>query len=292
MQRILCKYLLPLGFLLTTLVLPAQESPGGRLSYIEDECILISGGQQRVYRPGDIDGEGLVLSGGDMLQTGPGGRFEIRLDSEDVVFKASENTFIQFRGFTEPEAASLELLYGRLRIANDTDREIRIKTGGGLVAFQQGDVSLDYISQLEGSSRPVLKIMVFTGGAELTPQGENKTIKAEANEMLTIESFAPFVLAERTYLAPPSPEPPPPPAQEIRYTPPNYSDIEKEARKKTAGIVSGAFFIAAGAVVQGIGFGYLGGGSDSQARVLLSAGAVPIGMGILTIFAALLPHFP
>ncbi|MDR1373441.1 MAG: hypothetical protein LBJ24_00555 [Treponema sp.] len=298
MQRIPCKYLLSLGFLLAALVLGAQESPEGRLSYIGDECILISGGQRRVYRPGDIDGEGLVLGGGDMLQTGPGGRFEIRLDSGDAVFTASENTFVQFRGFAEPEAASLELLYGRLRIANDTNREVRIKTGEGLVAFQQGDISLDYISQPAGSARPVLKIMVFTGAAELTPPGENKTIKAEANEMITVESLAPFVLAERTYIVPaPPPEPVPPPepaaaVREIRYTPPDYSEIEKEARKKSAGIISGALFVIAGAVVQGVGFGYLGGGNNSQARILFSAGAVPMGVGLLTIFASFLPHSP
>jgi hypothetical protein len=302
MQRIPCKYLLSLGFLLIPLVLQAQEFPGGRISYIEDECILISGGQQRVYRSGDIGEGGLVLGGGDMLQTGPGGGFEIRLDSEDIVFKASENTFIQFNGFAEPATALLELLYGRLYITSNTDREMRIKTGEGLVAFQRGDVGLDYISQPEGSSRPVLKVAVFTGAAELTPPGEDKTIKAEANEMITVESLAPFVLAERTYIAPePPPEPllssePAAPAakpvEEIRYTPPDYSEIEKEARKKNAGIVFGAFFIAAGVVVQGIGFGYLGGGNDSQARVMLSAGAVPIGLGMLTIFASLLPHSP
>jgi hypothetical protein len=234
-----------------------------------------------------------------MLQTGAGGRFELQLDPEGAVFKASENTFIQFKGFAEPETALLELLYGRLRITNDTDREIRIKTGEGLVAFHRGDVSLDYISQSGGSSRPVLKIVVFTGEAELTPPGESKTIKAEANEMITVESLTPFVLAERTYLTPElppepplSPEPAAGPVQEIRYTPPDYSEIEKEARKKTGGIVFGTLFIVAGAVVQGIGFGYLGGGNDSQARTLFSAGAVPIGMGILTIFASLLPHSP
>jgi hypothetical protein len=290
-----------LGLLLIAFVLPAQESqepPGGRISFIQDECILISGGQQRVYRSGDIGGGGLALSAGDMLQTGPGGGLEIRLDPEGAVFTASENTFVQFKGFTEPEAASLELLYGRLRIANDTDQAMRIKTGEGTIAFQRGDISLDYISQSGGPSRPALKILVFTGQAELTPPGDNKTIKAEANEMITVESFAPFVLAERTYLTPDlPPEPPAPgpavePAREIRYTPPDYSSFEKEARKKTAGVIFGALFIAAGAVVQGVGFGYLGNGNDSQARVMLSAGAVPIGMGILTIFASLLPHSP
>ena len=205
MRRMPCKYLLSLGFLLIAAALPAQESPGGRVSYIEDECILISGGRQRVYRSGDIGAEGLALSGGDMLQTGSGGRFELRLDPEGAVFKASENTFVQFKGFAGPEAAGpeaalLELLYGRLRITNDTEGEIRVKTGEGLVAFQRGDVSLDYISQAGGSSRPVLKIVVFAGEAELTPPGEDKTIKAEANEMITVASLTPFVLAERRIL--------------------------------------------------------------------------------------------
>jgi hypothetical protein len=232
-----------------------------------------------------------------MLQTGSGGRFELRLDPEGAVFKGSENTFIQFRGSAEPEAPLLELLYGRLRITNDTDREIRIKTGEGLVAFRQGEVSLDYISQSGESSRPVLTIVVFTGEAELTPPGERKTIKAAANEMITVESLTPFVLAERTYLTPEPPPPLPPepaaaPVQEIRYTPPDYAEIEKEARKKTAGVTFGVLFIAAGAAVQGVGFGYLGAGNNSQARTLLSAGAVPIGMGILTIIASLLPHSP
>jgi hypothetical protein len=153
------------------LFLSAQDLsvPGARIFYAEGvDFVLSSGGQRTVYQGGNLEGGSLLLSGGDIVQTGADSRLEIQFSPSGTVIKLGENTSCLFY-----DTRSLGLLYGRLRIVSVNETEpVSIEAGFAGVIIKNADVGIDYSFE-RGELKPItVKSYCFQGSASLVVSGQ------------------------------------------------------------------------------------------------------------------------
>jgi hypothetical protein len=287
----------------------AQEDKGGYIYHAEGEGFGIAGGDGRSFhKPGET---GLVLAGGDLVQTGRDAAVELQIQPGAALIRIVENTSLRFGDFGALDT-SMELLYGRLRIISGGEN-LTVKAGNVSVSLRQGDLGLDF--QVDpGSTQPNLRVYVFSGAALLNQGMGGTPMEIRKGEALSVELRPPLYLVERKSLdasvidywtrhdfrgkAPsffPSTElssPVPETVEEAPAPPPHVPPPVKADRMKNAGILTGILLTVAGAALQGAGLASLYTGHSGRAEYLISAGFAPTGLGIVVLFVSLLHRSP
>jgi len=195
----ICKYFAL--FFLVSGVLGAQEAQW-RLVQANGACSYRAGGN-----PGSvIPANGVNLNRGDLVQTGRGGA-ELQLlppgaspGADYTRLKLGENTSLQIGSL-----ASLELLYGRVRVDTGTlsGRPVSISGGSSMVEFRQTDSGVDYYipSENADSAQPGFAVHAFSGSGEITPLKDGITdvtsLTVNAGETVRAEFHSPLSFVER-----------------------------------------------------------------------------------------------
>ncbi|MCL1927859.1 MAG: hypothetical protein FWG07_03575 [Treponema sp.] len=167
-----------------------------RLPNSEGVIIIIVEGRRTVYQNGFSAAQGVMLGGGDMVQTGKGTAELHFITDSSVMVKLSENTSVIINEFAGE--ISLGLLYGKIRVHSNT--AISINTGNSACFFRDCDAELDYIIR-PGFPQPALIVHCFSGDGELTvnatSEAEGARFSVRSNEILSLEYRTPFFYVER-----------------------------------------------------------------------------------------------
>jgi hypothetical protein len=200
-ERVL-KLVLVLGFIVlflceSPLILQAQTE---RIVSVSQSS-LSNGGNFTLLRGGDVHlsydsstmpAEGVILRDTDTVQTAAGVFADVILTPSNALIKVAENTMLSFdkiNGLTE--TITITLIYGRIRIDQESKTETIILKGGGSTAeMKNGSVNFDYIvsSDPEYKSQPVFSVSTISGRAIVIPSNITRTrINMRQKETLTID---------------------------------------------------------------------------------------------------------
>jgi len=202
---------------LVTINLSAQHGESARIYHMEGRDFAFTlRGEQTVISPEMLAGEGFNLERTGAIQTGPGTFLEMQLIPSGTVIKLSENTSLIYNGMDENgKFMDLSLLYGRILVVSgfsaDGNRSLVIRSGGVSTRIEKADVGVDYYLESGNSSpRPICRVYVFRGSAEVFPYGRGgssayfgsaQSLTLEARECLSLDISSSYTFAEKTALS-------------------------------------------------------------------------------------------
>ena len=203
--------------------LAGQDAGGARIYRIEGrDFALTLGSVQAIVTESNIAKEAYNLERTGVIQTGAGTFLEIQLLPSGTLIKVAENTSLMYNGFDETgKFADFGLLYGRIRVVTGKAAEMNTASAGvpaavpGTVAIRSGGIStllglgdfgVDYMLENNGRNsapRPVFRLYVFRGSAEVSPYGKGGTSPgfgaAQALSLGNRESLSLDVSSSYTY---------------------------------------------------------------------------------------------
>ena len=204
-------------FLCVALNAGAQEE-GAMVYYLEGASFALTVGNERSVFPDEmVRGKGVSLERTGIVHTGAGAFLEIQLIPSGTVIKLSENTSLVYNGVDETGGfVDLGLLYGRIRVVSGDGMgaaPVVIRSGGISSRLEKGDMGTDYILEpgdRNSIPRPLFRIHVFAGNAEVFPYGRagpqpyfggTQTLSAENGESLSLDISSSYTFAEKTPLS-------------------------------------------------------------------------------------------
>jgi len=208
------------GFVFSVAVnLYAQSGESARIYHLEGkEFTLTLHGEQTVFSSEMVRGEGINLERSGTVHTGPGTFLEIQFVPSRTVVKLSENTSLIYNGIDENgRFMDLGLLYGRVLVVSGSAvnsagiRSMVIRSGGISTRIEEADVGVDYYLESGSASlRPLCRVYVFRGCAEIFPYGRGGTsayfggaqsMVLEARECLSLDISSSYTFTEKSALS-------------------------------------------------------------------------------------------
>jgi len=182
----------------------------------KDFTLTLHGEQTVISR--EMVGSGIDLERTGTVHTGPGTFLEIQLIPSGTVIKLSENTSLIYNGFDENgKFTDLGLLYGRvLAVTGNTEfsagvRSLVIRSGGITTRIEDADVGVDYFLESGNTSlRPLNRVYVFRGRAEIFPYGRSGTsayfggapsLALDVRECLSLDISPSYTFSEKTAIS-------------------------------------------------------------------------------------------
>jgi len=330
------------------LALAAQEA---RIIRAEGKDFALTlRGVQTIITAADVPEEGINLERTGIVNTGAGTFLEIQLFPSATLIKVAENTSLVYNGIDETgKFADLGLLYGRIRLVAGGEANnaglVAVRSGGISSRMEEGDYGIDYTLKPEASApgsgpaaasgsppgnlnpalRPVFRLNVFRGSADISPYGRGsqayfggvQKLSLGAGESLALDISSSYTFAERKPLDSDSIDywtlhnfsgqaiPVSPPPGTAQATPvlsaqaeAGTFDLAGSADRKTAVNTSGGsknvilalglFLTVTSVVVQAASFHIFNAPNNDTARIIYNTGYIPLGLGVLTTLTGIL----